>query len=364
MTQMPANTFTLPSRYQPITKSLIHGGFGHVQKVHDTFLDRDVLFKSMQDSSNNHQLLNEIKAFSKARSRHVVDIYDVIQDEHGNVVGIIIELLTGQDYSQFHNKNKSSNQDYLCVIFQIASALRDLHLAGVVHRDLKLDNFRDSGAGILKLFDFGISVVGPNYRTKENRGTLVYAAPELFVPGVEITQEMDIYAFGICAWALVTATFPKELHECPPQTSAHVPSINSVSPGWLPIEVVQLIDSCLSVSPVARPSAIQLCQELSRQLVRGRHRGLFVQNSTSLYELSQSKPQVRITIGTLGELKVNYDGLVFRITAVTGHVYVNNQTAVVNMLLHESCLITFGDVSLGSGRSWVTFFSSNPEVVL
>lgn len=361
---MPTNTLTLPSRYRPITQSLIHGGFGHVQKVHDTFLDRDVLFKSMQDSSNNHQLLNEIKAFSKARSRHVVDIYDVIQDSHGNVVGIIIELLTGKDYSQFHSQSKSSSLDYIRILFQIASALRDLHLAGVIHRDLKLDNFRDSGAGILKLFDFGISVVGPNYRTKENRGTLVYAAPELFVQGVEITQEMDIYAFGICAWMLATAALPKVLHERPPQNTAPVTSIGTVSSNWLPKEVVELIDSCLSVKPAARPTAEQLFQELSRQLVRGRHRGLFVQNSTSLYELSQTQPHVRIAIGTLGELKVNYDGLVFRVTDVTGHVYVNNETAVVNMLLHESCLITFGDPILGSHRSWVTFFSSNPEVVL
>ena len=155
-----SNSFMLPPRYQPVTRSVIPGGFGSVQKVRDTFLDREVLFKSMQDKANNAQLVNEIQALSKARSRHVVEVYDVIRDEQDDVVGIIIELLTGRDFSQFYTEDKSNSHNYLRALYQIATALRDLHSADVVHRDLKLDNLRESASGILKLFDFGISVAG------------------------------------------------------------------------------------------------------------------------------------------------------------------------------------------------------------
>lgn len=363
MSSPNSNSFMLPSRYQPITQSLILGGFGSVRQVRDTFLDRPVLFKSMQDRTNNAQLVNEIQALSKARSRHVVEIYDVIRDEQGDVVGIIIELLTGRDYSQFYTEDKSNSHEYLRVLYQIATALNDLHSTGVVHRDLKLDNLRSSASGILKLFDFGISVAGENYRTRNNRGTFVYAAPELFITDAEITPKMDIYAFGICAWALVTNNWPPVLRERPPQKTGRAPSIASVFPG-LPVEVVQLIDACLHTDPNLRPHAHILSREFARQLVRGKHRGIFVQGDSEIYELSNNKPHVRITIGNLGALKVTYDGLVFCIAEVVGNVYVNNEVAAVNMELHESCVLTFGAPDSGSLRSFVSFASSHPEVVL
>jgi len=363
MTSPISNSFMLPPRYRTITQSIIPGGFGSVQKVHDTFLERDVLFKSMQDKSNNAQLINEIQALSKARSRHIVEIYDVIRDAQGDVVGIIIELLTGRDYIQFHSEDKRSPHNYLLALYQIATALRDLHSAGVIHRDLKLDNLRSSASGILKLFDFGISVAGDNYRTTRNRGTLVYASPELFVPNAEITPEMDIYAFGICAWALATNVWPPALLERPPQTTGRAPSISSVFAG-LPSEVVSLIDECLHPTPSLRPRAGLLSQELAKQLARGKHRGIFTQDAATIYELSNSTPQVRITIGNLGALKVIYDGLVFRIVEVVGNVYINNEVAAVNMQLHGACVLTFGTNDSGSSRAFVSFASSHPEVVL
>ncbi len=52
----------LPPRYQRIKTAQLSGGYGVVEKVHDTFLDRTVVFKTMQDSQNKDQHLNEILA--------------------------------------------------------------------------------------------------------------------------------------------------------------------------------------------------------------------------------------------------------------------------------------------------------------
>jgi len=361
---IPINSHMLPSRYQPITQSVITGGFGSVQRVLDTFLGRDVLFKSMQDKNNNSQLLNEIQGLSKARSRHVVEIYDVVFDDQGSVIGIIIEMLNGRDYLKFHAEAKDNPSGFLLALYQIATGLSDLHTANVVHRDLKLDNLRDSASGILKLFDFGISVANLDYKTKNNRGTLVYAAPELFSPGTAITPELDVYAFGVCAWALASDTWPKELHERPPQTSARAPSIESVMTGLLPQDVIDLIDSCLHPDPAQRPKSCNLRQQLARHIVRDNHKGIFIQGNSSIYELSKEKPIVKIKIGELGELKVEYDGLVFRIVEVSGSVFMNNHPAVISMELQEACVLTFGEFERGAQRQWVSFSSSHPEVIL
>ena len=102
----------------------------------------------------------------------------------------------------------------------------------------------------------------------------------------------------------------------------------------------------------------------ARHLSRNKHRGLFVQGTEKVVELSSKQASVALKIGTLGRLKVTYDGLCFSIAEVEGSVSINNVPAEQGHVLHEACVLGFGDVSLGSARQWVTFFSSHPEVVL
>lgn len=360
----------LPPRYKPLTKSVLAGGFGTVLPLEDVFLRRVVLLKVMQDPANNAQLQNEIRGLCRARSRHVIEVYDLVLNNKGEVEGIIIERLRGRDFLQFHKEAAGNPQEYLKVLYQVACALRDLHAVGIIHRDLKLENFRESAAGVVKLFDFGISSEDGGYKTKQNKGTLVYAAPELFVPGAVITPEMDVYALGVCAWALASPVFPPQLVEKPPQTSARAPSIANVMPtvavhaNGLHPEVVSLLDACLDPNPAGRPFARQLSLVLGRHLIRGHHRGLFVQGGAKVVELSAQQPTVHLKIGTLGEIQVTYDGLRFCVKSVAGSVRINNIAVSPGDVLQEACVLAFGDASLGSAQQWITFFASHPEVVL
>lgn len=354
----------LPNRYVVNRGTSVPGGFGSVLPVHDSYLDRSVLFKSMHAPEENAQLEREIRGLSSVRSRHIIDIYDVIYGVQGDVVGIIIEQLAGRDFLSFHTEALDDPKKYLKLIYQIAVALKDLHAAGIVHRDIKLENMKESEAGILKVFDFGISCAGTGYHTTQNRGTLVYAAPELYQPGVKITPAMDIYALGVCCWALASDRLPSVLMEFPPQSSGAVPSLQTVFGNTVDLAVIDLLDSCLSPDPSRRPNALDVCELLERHLLHGAHRGLFVQGSQEVYELSAAKPNVGIRIGSLGDLRVVYDGLSFRVTAVDGFVYINNVPVQPGTILHDACVLTYGAPELGAGRQWVTFISSRPELVL
>ncbi len=356
----------LPPRYNCLSSSLPQiGGFGAVIPLQDMFLKRVVLLKVIKDTANNPQIENELKGLCKARSRHVVEVYDVIRNENGEILGVVIERLRGRDFSKFHEEAANSPQAYLKILYQLALALCDLHTVEIVHRDLKLDNFKESAAGVVKLFDFGISSTEGGYKTKQNKGTLIYAAPELYVSGATITPEMDIYALGVCAWALAHPKFPEQLLEQPPQTSSRAPSISTVMhTHGLHTEVVDLLDACLEKNPTNRPSADRIKSVLAGHLIRNRHRGLFVQGSQRVVELSAQQPSVALKIGTLGRLKVTYDGLRFSIAEVEGSVSINNVPAKPGHVLHEACVLGFGDANLGSRRQWIKFFSSHPEVVL
>lgn len=353
----------LPERYKPLSEAPVLGGFGSVEVVHDTFLDRVVIFKSMQSVADNEQLLNEVRLLSSARSRHVVEIYDVVCNERGVAEGIVIERLTGRDYFLFYQEAGGDVLAYIKVIYQIATALADLHGRGVVHRDLKLENFKDSAAGILKLFDFGISNADPGYYTVNSRATLVYAAPEFWSDDVKITPAMDLYAFGVCAWALAQNVFPSELLQKPPQSLGLVPSIRTVLPD-LPTEIISIIDSCLNVDPSNRPEAHTISQLCARYLVKNKHRGLFVVGQRVIYELTDLNRNVGINLGPLGSIRVDYDGLDFEVGTVVGDVYINNKPLVSGAKLSDACVLTFGRPELRHNREWVTFSSSRPEVVL
>ncbi|RYY23015.1 MAG: serine/threonine protein kinase [Sphingomonadales bacterium] len=353
----------LPPRYVLSSGAVMPGGFGAVVAVHDSFLDRDVLFKYMQDRGNNAQLLNEVQGLSKARSKHVIEIYDVVKSADGNLLGIIIEQLTGKDHPALCLDARRSANEFLRIAYQLATAIRDLHAAGVVHRDIKLANMRQSASGVLKLFDFGLSSVDSGYCTLLNRGTLLYAAPELYAQGAQILPEMDLYAFGVTCWALASDNLPATLHERPPQTSGRTPSISTVLTGLDP-SVIDIIDRCLSPNPLQRPSAQEASDVLGLNLVRSRHRGRFVQGLREVYELSQANPFVRISIAGKGTLEVQYDAFAFKVVGQTGDVFINNATATVGALLPEACVLTFGSPALQAGRSYVSFSSSHPEVVV
>lgn len=353
-------------RYTPIKGRTFSGGFGNLQLLKDTYLDREVLYKKMSNSNDNDQLVNEIRSLSKARSRHVIEIYDLIRNpQSGLLEGIIIEYLKGRDYLDYYKDHPFNAYSYLIILYQISHALNDLHNSGIVHRDLKLENIKSTETGVLKLFDFGLSSTNEDYFTKSNRGTVIYAAPELYNQNAKITTEMDIYAFGICAWNLVTTfdKFSPALLERPPMTYNAYTSIGTLLHGKIDDEIINIIDSCLNSLPNLRPTADLLVSTLHKHLLYNKHKGLLVEKNSSIYELSHSKTGVRIRLSH-GEIVVNYSGFEFLISGVTGDVFINNTPAQIGNQLPNACLITFGRPELGSHRRFVTFLSSHPELVI
>lgn len=353
----------MDTRRYAIAPQQMAGGYGSVIEIHDRYLDRPVLFKQMHDPANNSQLVTEVAALTGIRSRHIIDIYDVDIDQHGMLTGIIIENLRGRDYLHFYAEAAQNPAELTKVVYQLACAVSDLHTANIIHRDLKLDNFKASDAGIVKLYDFGISSASGTHVTTQNRGTLDYAAPELFTAGGVVTRASDIYSLGICCWKLATNHFPAQLTEQPPQRSGPPPPLGTLAP-FVDRELADIIHACIHPDPAERPSAKQVMKRCEALLLKGQHKGMFFSERFAVYELSAQHPTVRIQINTLGELRAAYDGTEFKVTGVIGDVYVNNVPAVVGRPLHDACVVTFGSFDVGRNRQHISFLCSKPEIVL
>jgi serine/threonine-protein kinase len=98
------------------------------------------------------------------------------------------------------------------MIRQAAEALRAVHLAGFIHRDVCPRNFMASPDGEhVKLIDFGLTVpaTAPFMQPGNRTGTPNYMAPEL-VRRLATDQRLDVFAFGVSAYELCTFKLPWE----------------------------------------------------------------------------------------------------------------------------------------------------------
>ncbi len=124
---------------------------------------------------------------------------------------ILMEYINGPGLnSLIHERSSRLSGHELDFIRQMAEAIQALHDAGYIHRDICPRNFivhREENW--LKLIDFGLTVPNaPEFRQPGNRtGTPQYMAPEI-VRRRETDQTVDIFAFGISAYRLLTFEHP------------------------------------------------------------------------------------------------------------------------------------------------------------
>merc|ERR1719444_653260 len=92
-------------------------------------------------------------------------------------------------------------------------AVNYIHSHGVVHRDIKLENFlyETKEGDHLKLIDFGFSKIwSPNTKMRASCGTLAYVAPEVL--SQNYTSKCDLWSLGFIAFILLFGYMPFTTH--------------------------------------------------------------------------------------------------------------------------------------------------------
>ena len=347
----------IPSRYMPLGQ-VFSGGMGDVHIYRDGSLDRDVAIKMVQNKSLTSRLLDEVRAFKHISSKHVVEIYDIIESENG--IAIVEEYLQGEDLK---HPDQGVNKDFfLRTAYQIASGLCVIHAAGLVHRDIKPFNMKYDGEGILKIFDFGLArLLGVDSSTKGFRGTYGYAAPELYQEGtVEFTQAIDVYAFGVTCLYYAIGKLPDEIKPIRNPKISITP-FSILLQDLLPKELQELFDRTVSFFPASRPSMAELKQVIERYMLLNKHRALIILNKNS-YVIDKKNTSVTVTAQGKGKIIIQYDGLYFKLKRIEGVIMINNMAVDDLMVMPGACVISFGKQE--AARTHVSFDISHPGVVL
>ena len=354
----------LPSRYIPEPSGISAGGMSEAFVCRDQHLDRLVVVKALAPGTDPGRLLDELSALQDIRSKHVVQIYDVIRDKDGTIEAIIEEFLPGKDLDAIDLP--TTTEGFMLLIYPMAEGIADVHGQNRVHRDIKPNNMKYDAECILKLFDFGLSRIdGLDAETLNIIGTRGYMAPELFAKTgggrVRFTTAVDVFAFGSTALRIATGALPGDLMAIPPRLpSADIDFKNL--PFTLPDDVADLLTSCFERDPKARPEMRVVADLLATHLLRDRHRALIVLGGTT-YILS-AENRVAAISGTVPPFRIRYDGLRFRLNGVSGHVAINNQQVGDGYEIRGSCVIVLGSPELERRRTSIPVDIAHPEVAL
>ncbi|WP_330113849.1 serine/threonine-protein kinase [Streptomyces sp. MUM 178J] len=136
----------------------------------------------------------------------------------------------------------------------LAEALRDIHRAGVVHRDLKPGNVLLAEDGP-KVIDFGISrPADSELRTETGKliGTPPFMAPEQFQRPREVGPAADVFAMGAVLVHAATGRGPFDSDS--PYIVAYQVVHNEPDLAGVPAGLAPLLRRCLAKDPAERPT--------------------------------------------------------------------------------------------------------------
>jgi eukaryotic-like serine/threonine-protein kinase len=345
----------IEKRYKALS-NYAKGGMGEVLLCEDIHLQRQVVLKHLQPGVEARRLLDEQKSLCKVRSKHVVQLYDIVSLSNNGVQypAIVLEFIDGKtlEVGSF-----SPNYDYLNVIWQISCGLAEIHAYNIIHRDIKPENIKIDSEGVVKILDFGLSRKNTDAATRSIIGTPVFMAPELWGDKtIAFDSSIDVFAYGVTCLALISEKVLPSLNSYPPSQ----PSWAEFSTVFqaIPVEIIRILHQCLSINKGDRPTMQDVRNLLSKQLLKDKHRATVVLNGvTNTLDCNNRKISLNAKIGNL---TIEYNGLDFKVTKVSGAVSINNTSVVVGTVVPGCCVLTFGS---SGARTFVTFDVSNPEVM-
>ena len=272
--ELAEGTRLADGRYQ-ILRVIGRGGFGITYDVGDRRLERRVAMKELfPESAVRHgsmvltppqgrpafkdareRFLREARVLARFTHPGIVRVFEVFE-EHGTAY-LVMELLEGRTLIQLLQQHGRpfSEADLLDVTGRVAAALRPVHSAGVLHRDINPSNVMMTHHGRIVVIDFGLA---RDYDQGHSVGmtrmvTPGYAPLEQYRGEGRFGPTTDVYGLAATCYRLATGKVPVSALER--DGGVELPAPHRINPA-ISKEVSDAILDGLELEPSHRPQDI------------------------------------------------------------------------------------------------------------
>lgn len=212
---------------------------GAVYRAFDDVLQRPVAIKQLlphlADKAQVLRFRREARMAARLNHPAIVHIYEIVEDADGD--WIVMELVKGKTLDRLLREERLELTRAVRIVREIAEGLSEAHAQGVVHRDLKATNVMVTGAGRVKILDFGLAKIyrGDVEHDISRPGTVVgtcHAMSPEQAQGLAVDHRSDLFSLGSLLYEVLTGISP--FHAATPtETLARICA-------WEPQPVVEL----------------------------------------------------------------------------------------------------------------------------
>ncbi|MEO8699954.1 MAG: protein kinase [Kofleriaceae bacterium] len=261
-----------------VERELGRGGMGAVYAVVHSEIGKRAALKVVHarllSTFNPERMVVEAKVVNQIGHPNIVDIFETGKLEDGRPY-IVMERLEGQPLAYRADEGKILPDQVIAILLQCCDALIAAHAAGVVHRDLKLDNIflidnpEDLGAPRVKILDWGIAKMIHHHDVKHTIDGQLVGTPQYLSPeqarGAQVTPQTDVYSLGVMAYELFLEQLPFEAETAAEVMAMHLratpPPADELWPD-VPPELAALLDQMLAKQPDRRPTMLEVARRL------------------------------------------------------------------------------------------------------
>lgn len=233
------------------------GGMGNVYRAHDRELGEVVALKILRKSGRDDgaalaRFRDEVKLARRVTHVNVARTHDL--GHHGDTLFLTMELIDGEALGRRVERGPLSWREVAAIGRGICAGVGAAHAAGVVHRDLKLDNVLLGRDGRVVVTDFGIAAVHALTNAANDRvevtGTPSWMAPEQLLGHAD--ARADVYAIGEILWTMLTGAHPWLVDGAISVLRRATQDPPRLARGHIPDAVIAVVERCLARAADAR----------------------------------------------------------------------------------------------------------------